>query len=152
MTKPIDSTPENATETQFQAIAALAFNFYQQGKLEEAESLFRFLQLVNPKSYYGHAGAGVVAMAQQPPKLEEACEGLSRAAELEPNDASVQASLGEVLLRQGKFEEAAPHFKKAVELDPQQKDPGALRARAVISGLACMAKEIKNIKASSAAA
>jgi len=139
-------------ETQLQAIAALAFNYYQQGRLKEAETLFRGLAVMNPKAYYSYAGVGAVALARKPPNLTEAYENLSKAAELNPSDPSVQTNLGEVLLRQAKFKDAAGHFKKALDLDPQKKDPGANRAQAIISGLTAVAKEVERIKSSKAAA
>jgi tetratricopeptide (TPR) repeat protein len=142
------TTPVNAEtlQSQFLAIVALAFNYYQQGKLHEAETIFRGLQLLNPKLYYSYAGLGAVAMAQKPPNLAEAYQNLSKAAELNPSDPTVQANLGEVLLRQAKFDEAAKYFKKSLELDPQQRDPGANRARAIISGLTAVASEVQRLK------
>ena len=48
-----NTKPEGQVDDpQFLAIVALAFNYYQQGKLHEAETIFRGLQLLNPKSYY----------------------------------------------------------------------------------------------------
>jgi len=152
MTQQTGAATAQVTETQCQAIAALAFNYYQQGKIQEAETLFRGLQLLNPKAYYSYAGVGAIALARKPPYLAEAYKNLSKAAELNPTDPSVQANLGEVLLRQAKFEQAAVHFKKALDLDPQQKDPGANRARAIIRGLAAVAKEVERIKSGRAAA
>ena len=71
-------------QSQFLAIVALAFNYYQQGKLQEAETIFRGLQLLNPKLYYSYAGLGAIAMSQKPPNLSEAYQNLSKAAELNP--------------------------------------------------------------------
>ena len=143
---------DRVTETQFQAIAALAFNYYQQGKLKEAETIFSGLQLLNPNLYYSYAGLGAVAMAKKPADLDKAQANLSKAAQLNPADPSVQANLGEVLLRRAKFDEAAKYFKRALELDPQQKDPGANRARAIISGLTAVAGEVQRLKSKGAAA
>jgi len=129
------------SDSQFQSIAAVALNYYQQGKLKEAETIFGGLQLINPKLYYTYAGLGAVALAKQPMDLNSAYMNLSKAAELNPNDASVQANLGEVLLRQGKLEDAKPHFEKAFQLDPGHNDPGANRARAIVGGLNVIATQ-----------
>lgn len=129
------------TDTQFQSIAALALNFYQQGKLKQAETIFGGLQQINPKLYYTYAGLGAIALAKQPIDLNAAYTNLSKAAEMNPNDASVQANLGEALLRLGKLEEAKPHFEKAFQLDPGHNDPGANRARAIVSGLSIIANQ-----------
>jgi len=143
MTEPNARVRQDFPETEFHAIAVLAFNFYEQGRLEEASSLFRCLQLINPQAYYAHAGVGAVALAKRPPNLDEARENLARAAELNSNDPSVQASLGEVFLWRGEMENAARHLTRAVELDPARKDPGATRARVILSGLSSVVTQIK---------
>jgi len=139
------------TDTQLQALAALGYNLYQQGKLKEAETLFRGLVATSDKSWYGYAGLGAVALAKQPADLTTAQQNLEKAATLNPKDPTVQANLGEVLLRQAKFDEAAKQFKRALELDPQQKDPGANRARAIISGLNTVMAEVQRLQKSAAA-
>jgi len=151
MTTHATVATESVPESEFQAIAALGLNFYQQGRLQDAETLFRFLLLLHPNAYYAHAGLGVVAMSQQPPNLAEAYESLSKAAALNADDPSVQASLGEVLLGQAKLKEAALHLRRAVELDSQQNDPGANRARAILHRLSGMADDLRKFKASNAA-
>ncbi|MGH9720746.1 MAG: tetratricopeptide repeat protein [Bryobacteraceae bacterium] len=117
----------------------LGFNFYQQGKSREAETLFRGLVAIQPNLYYGFAGLGAIALAEE--RFDEARLCLSLAEALEARDASVHANLGEVLLRQGKFDEAAAQFQRALDLDPGQRDPGANRARALLGGLALLMSE-----------
>jgi len=129
------------TDTQIKAMAAVGYNLYQQGKLKEAETMFKGVTASDTNAYYGFAGVGAVALAMKPPDLETAFTYLNRAAELKPDDATIQANLGEVLLRQGKVEEAKTHLEQAFQLDPAQKDPGANRARAIISGLDVLLKE-----------
>jgi Flp pilus assembly protein TadD len=133
------------TPTQLQAIAAVGYNLLQSGKLKESETVFRGLIATDDKEFYGYAGLGAVALSKKPPDLTGAHENLTKAATLNPNDATVQANLGEALLRQAKFEEAAQVLKKAIELDPQQKDPGANRARALVSGLTTVITEVKRM-------
>ncbi|MBI1790021.1 MAG: tetratricopeptide repeat protein [Acidobacteria bacterium] len=60
-------------------------------------------------------------------------------------DPTVQANLGEALLRQGKFEEATKAFEKALALDPNEEDPGANRARAIIDGMELVVAEIERM-------
>jgi Flp pilus assembly protein TadD len=74
-----------------------------------------------------------MALAEE--KLEEAVRWLTRAAELHPNDPTVHANLGEALLRQARFSDAAAELQKAVTLDVEKKDPGTGRARAILSGM-----------------
>lgn len=129
------------SETQLTAIAALGYNKYQQGRLEDAETMFRGVAALDSKSYFGYAGLGAIALAKRPPDLETALSNLSKAAELKPDDATIQANLGEVLLRQGKVEQAKPHLEKAFQLDPGHKDAGVNRARAIVKGLDLVVKE-----------
>ena len=140
------------TEKQIKGEAALAYNLYQQGKLREAATIFSSLRAVNTRSPYGYAGLGAVALAKKPSDLAEAYTNISKAAELAPNDPTIQANLGEVLLRQGKLVEAGQQFKKALELDPDSRDPGANRARALLNGLNAVATEVQRLSKKAVAA
>jgi tetratricopeptide (TPR) repeat protein len=123
------------SDPQIEGLAALGYNAYQQGQLKNAETFFAGVVALDSRSYVGNAGLGAVAMAQKPPRLDVAYLYLSKAAELRPDDATIQANLGEVLIRQGKIEEAKPHLERAFQLDPQYKDRGVNRARALVAGL-----------------
>ena len=125
------------------ALAALAFNLYQQGKTRDAETLFRGLVALDSRQYYGWAGLGALALAEE--KSEEAVNYLRRAIELKPNDPTINANLGEALLRQAKFDEAAKLFDRALELDPSGADSGANRARAILTGMEILVTEIKRM-------
>jgi tetratricopeptide (TPR) repeat protein len=118
---------------EIEAIAALGFQLYEQGKVADAESIFNGLIALDSHVYYGYAGLGALALADE--KLDEASRWLTRAAELNPQDPTVHANLGEALLRQSKFDEAAEEFQKALQLDPKAADPGANRARAILNGM-----------------
>jgi tetratricopeptide (TPR) repeat protein len=145
MAKQTAQTPTiQFNETQFQWAVALAYNLYQQGKRQEAETLFAGLSVMNPKSYYGFAGLGAVALAKRPPDLASALKSLSEAEQLNPNDTSVQANLGETLLRQGRIDEARKHLEKCFALDPGHNDPGANRARAIVGGLNMIAQQLES--------
>jgi tetratricopeptide (TPR) repeat protein len=129
------------TDNQVKAIVALGYNKYQQGKLDDANTMFRGAAALDTSNYLGFAGAGAVALARKPADLEAAYTNLSKAAELKPDDATIQANLGEVLLRQGKLEEAKVPLEKAFSLDPDHKDAGVNRARALVTGLDVIVKE-----------
>jgi tetratricopeptide (TPR) repeat protein len=131
------------TQAQIDGFAALGYNFYQQGKFEEARKMFDGLTAVEPDSFYGYAGLGALALAMDPPDLNSALTNLQKAVELNPNAASIHANLGEALLRQAKLQEAVAEFHKAIELDPEKKDGGANRARAIITGLKVATEEFK---------
>ena len=129
------------TDTQLKAIAAIGYNQYQQGRLKDAETAFLGLTALDSNNFIGFAGAGAVALAKKPADLESAFKYLSRAAELKADDADIQANLGETLLRMGRLDEAKGHLEKAFQLDPERKDPGVNRARAIVIGLDAIVKE-----------
>jgi|SRR5579863_5898769 tetratricopeptide (TPR) repeat protein len=134
------------TDDQVKTIVAIGYNKYQQGKLDAANTLFRGAAALDTSNYMGFAGAGAVALARKPADLDAAYTNLSKAAELKPDDATIQANLGETLLRQGKLEEAKAPLEKAFSLDPDRKDPGVNRARALVTTLDAIVKEAEKRK------
>ena len=130
---------------EVEAIAALGFQLYEQGKVTDAESIFKGLIALDSQVYYGYAGLGAMSLAEE--KLEEAVRWLTRATELNPNDPTVHANLGEALLRHAKFSDAATEFQMALDLDAEQKDPGANRARAILNGMQIVIQEMQRSQA-----
>jgi len=130
---------------QLASIAALGYNLYEQGKYADAQIMFEGLTAVDPNNYSGYAGLGAIALANEPPALDDAIAYLRHAATLNPNDPTVRANLGEALLRQGNLEEAAEEFEKALELDPEEEDAGANRARAILEGMETVIEEIRKM-------
>ncbi|MBI1789381.1 MAG: tetratricopeptide repeat protein [Acidobacteria bacterium] len=137
----------NLNEDQIVSIAALGFNLYQQGQLGEAQTIFEGLTAIDPTNYAGYAGLGAVALAKEPPALGDAVSHLTKASQMNASDPTVQANLGEALLRQGKFEDATKAFERALALDPNEEDPGANRARAIIDGMEVVVAEIEKMAA-----
>ena len=84
--------------------------------------IFNGLVALDSHVYYGYAGLGALTLAEE--KLDEASRWLTRAAELNPEDPTVHANLGEALLRQASVEEAAEEFQKALSLDPDGNRSG----------------------------
>jgi len=130
---------------EIEAIATLGFQLYEQGKIADAESIFSGLIALDSQAYYGYAGRGALALAEE--RLDDASRWLSRAAELNPEDPTVHANLGEALLRQAKFDDAAGEFQKALALDPAEDDPGANRARAILNGMRVMLQQAERARA-----
>jgi tetratricopeptide (TPR) repeat protein len=126
---------------ELDAIEVLGFLLYQQGRNAEAETIFKGLIALDKRLYQGFAGMGALALAER--KLDEAAGWLGQAVERNPNDPTVHANLGETYLRMGKFEPASAAFEKAFKLDPQQKDPGANRARAMLAGIKAVIEEMR---------
>lgn len=143
-------TPLNAifglSDDQIGAIASLGYNLYEQGRMAEATQIFTGLTSLDDRNYLGFAGLGAVALAQEPPDLDSAVAFLKKAGELNSSDPSIFANLGEAYLRQAKFEDAAAAFDKALELDPDEEDPGANRARAIIDGMEIVIGELQRME------
>lgn len=131
-------------EPQIQAIAVLGFQAYEQGRNEEARTIFEGLTAVDSKSYFGYAGLGAMSLADG--DLDAAVAHLRQAIERNSNDPSVFANLGEALMRQGDVEGGAAAFQTALELDPQGADPGANRARAMLRGIAIVMEEAEKLE------
>jgi tetratricopeptide (TPR) repeat protein len=131
------------TKSELNALAVFALDYYQQGKVAQAERMYKRLVIAEDSvySFYGYAGLGAIALNQDPPRLDDACTHLTIAADLNPKDTSVHTNLGEVFLRQKKFTEAASELQKAVDLDPETRDPGANRARALLTALKALQDE-----------
>lgn len=130
------------TKTELDAIEVLGFELYQQGRNREADAIFDGLIALNSRMYQGYAGKGALALAEE--RLEEALNWLSQAAERNTNDPAVHANLGETLLRLARFGEAAAEFEKALALDPEQTNPSANRARAILAGMSALVREVEN--------
>ena len=133
------------SQESLEAMAVLGFNLFEQGKNEDAKTVFRGLIALDSTQFFGYAGLGALALAEE--KSEEAVGYLETAAELNPNDPTIQANFGEALLRQARFEEAATHFEKALELDPDEVDGGANRARAILEGMEILMNEFQRLQA-----
>ena len=116
--------------------------------MEQAAEIFRGLMSLDNNNYLGFAGMGAVALAQEPPVLDSSVTFLKRATELNSTDPSIYANLGEAYLRQGKFDDAAATFEKALDLDPEEEDPGANRARAIIDGMEIVIGELQKMEQS----
>jgi tetratricopeptide (TPR) repeat protein len=131
------------SQDQLIAIAALGFNLYQQGQIDDARTLFDGLATLEPSLYYGHAGLGAIALAAG--DAQTALGHLATAAELNPSDAAVQANLGEALLRTGEVAGGARHLGRAIELDPDARDAGANRARAILQGISSLDRHLDQL-------
>lgn len=118
-----------------ETIAQLGADLFDQGRYKEATTIFSGLTALDPDYYKGYAGMGVIALAQEPPMLDDAAAFLEKACSLQDSDPSTYSALGEAYLRLGKYEDAANILQRAMELDPNEEDPGAERARAIVEGL-----------------
>jgi tetratricopeptide (TPR) repeat protein len=75
---------------------------------------------LDPTAPEGHRALGLYYYLFERRDLDAALDELTRAAELLPNDSSVQLWIGGVLSEQGRWNEALTHYEEAVELDPRR--------------------------------
>lgn len=108
-------------------MAVIGFSMYEQGRYEEAKVIFQGLCTLDPKEGYYRTALGAVYLAQE--DLDNALNLFNAAIALNDKEIASFVNRGEVYLRQGKIIEAAHDFKKAVDLDPENKDPLSHRAR-----------------------
>jgi len=131
---------EGMTMEQAYTIADLGYTFYEQGKYDDAQTLFEGLVISNPYDGYFHTMLGAIYAKKD--MHEEAAEEYSIAIELDPENISAYVNRGELLLQHGEFEYAMDDLKAAIELDPNGEDPSGIRARALAAATAAIIKEI----------
>jgi tetratricopeptide (TPR) repeat protein len=110
-------------------ITAAAYTLYQKGQHDEAMVLFRGLAALNPKDAYYRLAMGSILMEKQ--ELERAVECFTSAIMLDDECLEAHVSRGEAYLRTGKVVEGAQDLVRAVELDPEGKNPMTARARLI---------------------
>jgi tetratricopeptide (TPR) repeat protein len=103
------------------------FELYEQGDYESARLIFEELSEKDPSEAYYRTALGAIFLAED--ELELALENFNKALALNPKDSAALVNRGEVQLRLGNIIEAAQDFARAVDLDPENKDPLTMRAR-----------------------
>jgi tetratricopeptide (TPR) repeat protein len=116
---------------QWTALLVTGYNFFRQGRLEEAATIFEGLVIVDSHNPYIQGVLGSIYQKQE--QYDLALIRYNNALALNPADISALSNRGEILLKLGKFQEAAQDFKRAIELDPVKEDGAANRARLLVS-------------------
>jgi protein O-GlcNAc transferase len=98
-----------------------AIQHHREGRLAEAERLYRELLAKDPDQSQALYQLGVIAL--QSGRLDEAVGMLERATALAPNNAACHANLGEAQRRSGLFATAIDSLLKAIALDPDLAAP-----------------------------
>lgn len=96
--------------------AALALEHHRQGRLEQAEALYRAAIAVQPADADALHLLGVVC--RQTGRVAEAVDLLVRAVALLPGMAAAHCNLGNALADAGRLAEAAACHREALRLDP----------------------------------
>lgn len=131
----------NLSLEEILALAQVGRQLADQGKLDEAETVFEALVSLDPSNPYLLTSLGCVYMQRD--RDEDAADAFSAALWLNENDITAQTFSGEIALEKGDVQAALKHFQKAVELDPHGKDPFANRARVQALLVQAIAKEVQ---------
>jgi len=89
---------------------------HQEGKLKEAEQLYRSILEIQPSNFIIRNNLGVLLRSLG--KYEEAKASYLKAIELNPDYADAYCNLGNILKNYGKYEEAEANYIKAIKLKP----------------------------------
>jgi Flp pilus assembly protein TadD len=116
---------------QWTALLVTGHTFFSQGRLKEAARIYEGLVVLDSHNPYIQGMLATIYQKQK--QFELALIRYNNALALNPADVSALANRGEILLKLGRFQEAAQDLKNAIELDPQKKDPAANRARLLVS-------------------
>jgi tetratricopeptide (TPR) repeat protein len=108
-------------------VAVIGFSMYEQGRYDEAGTVFKGLCSLDPNEAYYRTVLGAVHLAQDDLDSAEAC--FNGAIHLDDKDLAAYVNRGEVHLRKGRVIDAANDLQKAVDLDPANKNPLSQRAR-----------------------
>jgi protein O-GlcNAc transferase len=95
---------------------AIALQYHQAGRLQEAEQLYRQILAADPQHADAWHALGVLAHHTGQPLT--AAEYIARSIGLNPNVAERHRNLGLTLQALGRFEEAVGCFRTALKLDP----------------------------------
>jgi len=136
---------QGLTMEEAYAFAELAYTLFEQGKYDDAQTIFEGLVISNPYDGYFHAMLGAIYARKD--MQEEAAEEYSIAIELDPENIAAYVNRAEILLQHGEFEIAMEHLQAAIKLHPNRDDPAGLRARALAGATAAIIEEILEQKA-----
>jgi tetratricopeptide (TPR) repeat protein len=103
----------------------------QQGRLREAEPLFRAIIARNPRHHASLLNLAFVLTRQS--QFEEAERVLKRALNQRPNSAAAHNMLGHALLELHRPEDAAKRFRRAISIEPGLADAHAGLSSALVA-------------------
>jgi tetratricopeptide (TPR) repeat protein len=121
------------------SFAEIAYNLFEQGKYDQAQTIVEGLVISNPYDGYFHGLLG--AIYGRKGMHEEAQEEYTIALDLDPTNLSAYVNRAEIFLQHGDIEKALKDLKKAIELDPKGEKPFGVRARALAAATASILEE-----------
>jgi predicted Zn-dependent protease len=109
------------------ALAAIARQYAEHGRGEEALKLLAGLLVLEPANAYLHTAIGCVLLGRG--EDAEALVHFDEALRLDPREVAAQTYAGELRVRRGERAKALAHLDAAIALDPEGRDRHANRAR-----------------------
>src|SRR5215472_13050003 len=97
-----------------------AFSLHEQGKLSEAERVYRAILASDDAHIDSLVHLGMIRL--QTGSIEDAVELFRKAVDRDPNSAEAQAGLANALLAQSSLDEAATAYRKALAIDPDHAE------------------------------
>ena len=118
-------------KNQVAAFMIVGYRLYKEGRLIDAAKIFEGLAVLDSSNAYVQGILGSIYQKREQYGL--ALVRYNNALTLFPEDLNSLTNRGEIFVKLGRFPDAAHDFKKAIELDPERKDPSSNRARLLVS-------------------
>jgi Flp pilus assembly protein TadD len=124
---------EGVSKQEQYQIAEVGYSYLTSSKLDKAKVVFEGLVALDPYDAYFHTALG--SIAQQSGDDAEAEARYSRALEINPFSPAALANRGEIRLMSGRLLDGAQDLLRAVEEDPNGREPATIRARATLQAV-----------------
>lgn len=118
-------------KNQIAALMTVGYRLYKQGRLKDAGKIFEGLSVLESNNAYVQGILGSIYQKQE--QYGPALVRYNNALTLFPEDLHSLTNRGEIFVKLGRFQDAAHDFKKAIQLDPERKDPASNRAHLLVS-------------------
>jgi tetratricopeptide (TPR) repeat protein len=109
------------------ALATLARQSAELGRLDDARVLLEGLGLLEPQVAFLHTSLGCVYLRMG--RDQDALLEFDEALRLDPQDVAAHTYAGELRLERSESESGLAHLDRAIALDPEGRDAFANRAR-----------------------
>jgi tetratricopeptide (TPR) repeat protein len=126
------------TMAEAYSFATIAFNMFEQGKYDQAQTIVEGLVISNP--YDGYFHSLLASIYGRKGMLDEARDSYTVSIELDPRNLPSLVNRAEIYLQRGEIEKALKDLKKAVDLDPEAESPFGVRERWLVPRLLCLKK------------
>ncbi len=130
---------EEISHEEVYSLAELGNNFYKQGHYAKARAIFEGLVVMEPTDSWLHLCLGLCFLQED--NDYRAMLELDRAIFLNQNLIQARLERAELLMKHSELELAVQDLVAAVELDPDDEDPYALRAKILLGVLEQLADE-----------